>query len=171
MSRLRRIAECDRIFFVTTYLSRNVRPFSDSEYGLLLRTLDQVRSATGLLLIGHVRMPDHVHLLFVTRLATMPHQFKFKSGYAVQRLRQWPGPLWQPRYFDFICRRRKDVTAKLFYIHQNPVTRNLVQCPDEWKWSSAAFYTRAAQCTLQPDLMDLCGDPNELLWLSPYHTL
>jgi len=68
MSRLRRIEECDRVFFVTTTLSKNVRPFALRGYELLLRILDDVRRTTGFLLIGSVLMPDYAHLLFVTRL-------------------------------------------------------------------------------------------------------
>ena|ERR1700739_851908 len=116
-------------------------------------------------------MPDHAHLLFVTRLESVSHlmhQWKFKSGYAVQNFRHRSGALWQPRYFDFICRRASDVSNKLAYIHQNPVTRNLVTSPEQWRWSSAASYAAKGCSPLEPDCMDCSGDPDELLWPAPY---
>jgi putative transposase len=167
MSRIRRIAQCDRFFFITTNLSRNVPLLRPVEMDLLLAILDAVRRSIGFPLLGYVVMPDHCHLLFVTRLDSLSrimHRWKFKSGYAVQRHRRHSGSFWQPRYFDYICRRTRDVSEKLLYIHQNPVTRNLVANPEDWKWSSAASYQKKGQSPLEPDCMDLSGDPDELLW-------
>jgi len=167
MSRIRRIAECNRFFFITTNLSNNVPFLRPAEMDLLLGILGAVRRSIGFLLLGYVVMPDHCHLLFVTRtdsLSHIMHQWKFKGGYAVQHHRHHSGPFWQPRYFDSICRRTRDVSKKLLYIHQNPVTRNLVTHPEDWKWSSAASYQNKGQSPLEPDCLDLSADPDELLW-------
>ena len=170
MSRLRRIAEWDRLFFITTNLAPNAPFLQPPEMDLLLDVLNTVRRATGFLLLGYVAMPDHAHLLFAARTASMSHimhQWKFKAGYAIQQRRHRSGAFWQPRYFDFICRRSRDVTNKLLYIHQNPVTRNLVANPEDWRWSSAAFYLKKGVSRLEPDFLDFSGDPDELLWTAP----
>jgi putative transposase len=174
MSRIRRIAECDRFFFITTNLSRNVPLLRPPEMDMLLVILDGVRQALGFQLLAYAVMPEHAHLLFVTRLETVSHimhQWKFKSGFAVQRYRSHSGAFWQPRYFDFICRHGRDVSAKLDYIHQNPVSRKLVGKPEDWRWSSAAFYLRKGQSAIEPDHVDISGDPEELLWPAPYRNL
>src|SRR5271154_3784507 len=138
MSRLRRIAQTDRVFFITTGISRNVPFLRPQEMDLLLEVLDTVRTSLNFQLLGYVVMPDHAHLLFATQIESLSHimhQWKFKTGYAVQRFRHHSGAFWQPSYFDFICRRTSDVSNKLCYIHQNPVIANLALYPEKWKWS------------------------------------
>src|SRR6266481_6215176 len=103
MSRLRRIAEFERFFFITTNLSKNVPLLRPAEMGMLLEILEAVRGGLDILLLGYVIMPDHCHLLFKGRrqsLSYVMHQWKFKTGYAVQRYRHHSGAFWQPRYFD-----------------------------------------------------------------------
>jgi len=170
MSRLRRIAEFERFFFITTNLSKNVPLLRPAEMDMLLEILQAVRGGLDILLLGYVIMPDHCHFLFKARrqsLSYVMHQWKFKAGFAVQRHRHHCGAFWQPRYFDFICRRVRDISEKMLYIHQNPVAENLVTRPEGWKWSSAAFYLKQGQSPLQPDRVDFSGDPDELLWPAP----
>jgi len=170
MSRLRRIAEFQRFFFITSNISKSVPLLRSVEMDMLLGILETVRCGLGFRLLGYVVMPDHCHLLFETRresLCYIMHQWKFKSGYAVQQYRKHSGALWQPRFFDFICRLARDVSDKLYYIHQNPVIQNLVPRPEEWKWSSAAFYLKKGQSPIKPDLVEFSGDPDELLWPAP----
>jgi len=138
---------------------------------LLLRILSDVRQSLAFQLFGYVIMPDHAHLLLLTRVKLLPHimhQWKFKSAYAIQQLRRVSGPFWQRRYFDFICRRNRDLSLKLEYIHQNPVARSLVTVADAWRWSSAASYRERGGSPIEPDLMDFSGDPDELLWPAPF---
>ena len=32
------------------------------------------------------------------------------------------------------------IGEKLQYMHENPVVRGLVECPEQWAWSSFSFY-------------------------------
>ena len=61
MSRLRRIEQQDRIFFVTSNLARGVPNLSETERDLVLNSLGETRTAHKFLLFGYVVMPDHVH--------------------------------------------------------------------------------------------------------------
>ncbi len=63
MSRLRRIADRDRIFFVTTNILKTVAPLSPPERDLLLQVLDALRTSHNCLILGYVIMPNHAHLL------------------------------------------------------------------------------------------------------------
>ena len=167
MSRLRRIAESDRYFFITTKLSNRVPRLRPPETDLLLDHMDRTRQSMDVFLLGYVLMPDHCHLLLLAcseSISHVMHQWKFKTGFAVQQYRHHSGPFWQPRYFDFICRRLRDVSDKLAYIHQNPVSERLVRYPEEWKWSSAATYLKKGYSPIAPDLLELNGDPDTLLW-------
>jgi len=174
MSRLRRIAECDRVFFLTTNLANGVTPLTAAERDVVLRAIDESRNSSDVLILGYVVMPDHVHLLVACRaesISKVMHQWKFKSGFSIQKLRGAKGPLWQARYFDFICRRNRDVSDKLRYIHENPVSAGLVRQSDAWPWSSASHYAQTAVPSLVPDRMEFSGDPNTLLWPAPWRSL
>ena len=171
VSRLRRIEQQDRIFFVTSNLARGAADLSPIERDLVLNSLSETRTTHGFLLFGYVVMPDHIHALFAviaSSLAEIMHQWKASTARSVQKLRGKHGPLWQARYFDFICRRTRDVANKLDYIHENPVMAGLVSRADEWRWSSAGFYAKTRAPLVVPDIMDFSGDPDELLWPAPW---
>lgn len=112
---------------------------SDNPRRVFERTLEQVRLWYGLYVFGYVIMPEHVHLL-----VSEPRTEELSS--AIQMLKQLVArrlchgkadtPFWQARYYDFNVFTRKKWVEKLRYIHRNPVTRGLVQSPEDWKWSS-----------------------------------
>ncbi|HET9408295.1 MAG TPA: hypothetical protein VFO39_13730 [Candidatus Sulfotelmatobacter sp.] len=41
-----------------------------------------------------------------------------------------------PNYYDFNVWSERKFIEKLRYLHRNPVTRGLVQRPEDWPWSS-----------------------------------
>ncbi len=47
---------------------------------------------------------------------------------------------WQARYYDFNVWTEKKWIEKLCYLHRNPVTRGLVDKPEDWQWSSFRHY-------------------------------
>lgn len=48
--------------------------------------------------------------------------------------------IWNKRGHDFNIDREKTLAEKLNYCHTNPVTRELVNHPEQWPWSSYRFY-------------------------------
>jgi putative transposase len=143
VTRLSRIADGERIFFVTTNLRRHSVPLTGSERDLLLKQIQRQRAADEFLVFGYVIMPSHVHLLFTpNRVGLIAIMREFKSCAAQQLTmgRRSHGAIWQPRYFDFVLRRGGDFWDKLAYIHQNPLEAGLVQEADRWPWSSAPHY-------------------------------
>jgi putative transposase len=173
MTRLRRIEELDRIFFVTFNVERGVKALSDAERDLVLQTLGALRGPDDFALFGYVVMPDHTHLLLWPRsvsLVRILRDLKSKTGFAIAKSRNAHGQIWQRSYFDFICRRARDFGDKLEYIHQNPVAANLVQRAEIWPWSSCRHYARLGESPIKPDFMEFSGDPNELLWPAPWRS-
>lgn len=92
--------------------------------------------------LGYVVMPEHVHLLFSEppdhehhALATALQAMKISSA---RRLRE--RPFWQRRYYDFNVFSHDKRVEKLRYMHRNPVKRGLVECPEDWEWSSFRSY-------------------------------
>ena len=174
MTRLRRIEELDRIFFVTFNVERGVGDLSEAERDLVLRTLGELRGPGDFALFGYVVMPDHAHLLLWPKsvsLVRILRDLKSKTGFYIAKSRDRHGQIWQRSYFDFICRRARDFGEKLEYIHQNPVAARLVQRAENWAWSSYRHYARLGESPIRPDLIEFSGDPNELLWPAPWRPL
>jgi putative transposase len=174
MTRLQRIEDRDRIFFITFNLERGVTALAPEERDVVLRVLHEVRGPDDFGLHGYVVMPDHIHLLLWPRgvsLIRILRDLKSKSGYAIAKNRCRHGPIWQRSYFDFICRRTRDFSAKLEYIHRNPVSAGLVEKAEDWRWSSVRHYTKQGLPPIVVDAIDFSGDPNELLWPAPWRPL
>ena len=58
---------------------------------------------------------------------------------------------WQRRFYDFNVWSHKKRKEKLDYMHSNPVKRGLARRPQDWPWSSYAFYAGGAQPLLGID--------------------
>ena len=171
MSRLRRIERNGRHFFVTAHVARGVSPFTAEERNFCLTSLSKTRAKHRFHLFAYVVMPDHAHLLvqiFDSDLPAIVRDWKRESAFAIGRARKTTGALWQARYFDFILRRARDFAEKFEYIHQNPVAAGLVERPEDWRWSSCAFYARAGSVMLEPDVFDRPVDGDAPLWPAPW---
>lgn len=107
-----------------------------------------------------VLMPDHFHLLLRPKdQAQTIEQIlrRIKSGFAYSVINRWDklhAPILK-RITDKRGRRRfwqsgggydrnifseEELIEKIGYIHRNPVNRQLVDRPSDWKWSSARWY-------------------------------
>lgn len=174
MTRLRRIEEYDRIFFVTFNIERGVSHLCAAERDLVLATLGELRRPLDFALFGYVIMTDHAHLLLWPKglsLICILRDLKSRTGFAIAKRRRTRGRIWQRSYFDFICRRVRDFGTKLEYIHENPVAAGLVKHAEDWQWSSYRHYARLGNVPVKPDFMEFSGDPNELLWPAPWRPL
>jgi len=171
VSRLRRIADRDRIFFLTTNLASGVPQLAPIERDAVIKQIGRQRSSDDFLLFGYVVMPSHLHLLLMPSglgLASSMHRLKRFTAQHVNSYRGKQGALWQPRYFDFVLRRVADFWDKLDYIHNNPVEAGLTSAPSGWSWSSAAHYFKSGQPPVLVDPADLPADRNALLWPAPW---
>jgi putative transposase len=169
MSRLRRIEQAHRFFFVSTKLAPQCSPFSPGERTLVFHDLKAIRSSHDFLLFAYVVMPTHLHLLLYPREATLTdilRDLKSRSAVTLHKARASDGPIWQPRFFDFACRKVRDFWEKVEYIHQNPVRAGLASMPAEWLWSSATGGKGLA--VLRPDPIELPADGNALIWPAPW---
>jgi putative transposase len=168
MSRLRRLATRDRIFFVTANLLRQTVPFNQTERDEILRVIDSQHARGAFWLYGYVVMPTHVHLVLRPHNADISQcmrAIKSIAALRVMRLRNEKGPLWQPRYFDNIIRHVGDLWKKLEYIHQNPFVAGLVARMEDWRWSSINAYIPQRVPPIPIDRpFDLPADEHALLW-------
>jgi len=159
-SRLHRYYGSGHFHFVTTSCYHR-RPLLNSprRRGLFLKILEQVRKRYGLIVVGYVVMPEHVHLLISEpdrgTPSTVMQVLKQRFGRRVLgewRRRSRPaqgklwqeaievGHVWQKRFYDFVVRTDRKKVEKLNYMHNNPVVRGLVLEPGQWRWSSYRWY-------------------------------
>ena len=108
---------------------------------IFLDSLELTRQRYNFDVLGYVVMPEHVHLLIGE-----PEDREIPLSKALQSLklsvskRLPQSPFWQTRYYDFNVLTRDKRVEKLKYMHRNPVTRELVQRPEDWPWSSYRHY-------------------------------
>jgi putative transposase len=174
MTRLRRIETLHRFFFVTFNLAKSSTPLQPTERTILLHTLNTLRHPNNFALYGYVVMPTHAHLLLYPEIMSLPtimRLLKTNSTGAFEKFRPLSQPLWHRSYHDFICRRSRDFSNKLEYIHKNPKAAGLVADPAEWQWSSYLYYQTKAKLPVPIDEIHFSGDPNQLLWPAPWRRL
>ena len=171
MTRLRRIEDRHRFFFVTTNLALGTRPLIPTERDLILNVLSGQRSLGELFLFGYAVMPTHVHLLLHPHnkdLVQIMRNLKSRTGFEILRARGGRGTFWQERYFDTIIRRVHNFWEKLEYIHRNPVEAGLVEKKEDWPWSSYRHYLRRMDVPVPVDPVGFAVDGNEFLWPAPW---
>ena len=140
----------------------------------LAEAINQARRDLDFSLWAYVFMPEHVHMI------VWPRQVKYNisdirkaikapvASQAIQYLEEH-APKWIPR----ITRQRGSKTERLFwqsgggydrnvdsgrtllsmieYDHANPVRRGLAVRPEDWKWSSAAWFLLRKEIPLKVD--------------------
>ncbi len=124
-----------------------------SRRDLFLNVLEQTRQRYRFVVYGYVVMPEHFHLLMCEPQEGDPSKAMqiVKQVYAQRFLRLLPssegtfsstGPrhVWQARFYDFNVWTEHKRVEKLRYMHRNPVTRGLVDKPEQWPWSSFRDY-------------------------------
>ena len=158
---LKRYYETNALHFITFSCAERKPLLTAERRDLFEQVLEEMRVRYQFVVVGYVVMPEHIHLLisepeeatpstviqamklsFVRRLA--------KDGCAISRAvyAREVGKLrtpasnhfWMRRFYDFNVWSEAKISEKLHYIHQNPVTRGLVERPEDWKWSSFRAY-------------------------------
>ncbi|MEQ8616832.1 MAG: transposase [Lacipirellulaceae bacterium] len=129
----------------------------------MAESIESARSELNFQVWAYVFMPDHVHLIIhpnatLYDIAAIRGAIKAPVARKAIEYLALEAPDWIPR----ISRKRGSKTERLFwqsgggydrnvtfggtllkmidYIHLNPVRRGLVERPEEWKWSSAAWF-------------------------------
>ncbi|HOI56879.1 MAG TPA: transposase [Phycisphaerae bacterium] len=145
----------------------------------VIEAIRTVRTRHNVSLLAYVIMPEHVHLLVwprqkgyrVERLLydlKRPVSIKARrfledndggdllSRLTVVRGRTRTFRFWQAGGgFDRNLVDRRSLRCVAEYIHGNPVRRGLVTSPQDWPWSSAAFWNGRTDVPLDMDSMDV----------------
>jgi hypothetical protein len=168
MPRLCRIADGDRVFFVTLNLAPQAAPLSASERRVVLEQLGRQRASGDFLLFGYVVMPDQLQLLLApsrSSLLAAMDRLKRCTEQRIAALRHKHGPIWQDRPCDTRLRRVGDFWDKLELIHKSTVQAAHARKAGSWQWSSAAPRAGARMPLVPVDVADLPPEP--AAWLHP----
>ena len=89
---------------------------------------------------AYVVLSNHVHMLAQPR--TAPNRFmKSLKGFTAREANRILGrtgqPFWQAESFDHWVRNSGEHARIQTYIEENPVKAGLVQCTEDYRWSSA----------------------------------
>lgn len=137
-TRLKRYHTTGAYHFITFSCYRRLT-FLNDDYSRITfeTTLEQLRTRHQFYIFGYVLMPEHVHLLVsepkLHQLSTTLNVLKHETSHILKADRK---QFWQRRYYDFNVLTQAKLVEKLRYIHRNPVTRGLVENPEDWSWSS-----------------------------------
>jgi putative transposase len=160
---LERFQEARCLHFITFSCYHRKPLLSSSARDIFEHTLERTRQWYGFCISAYVVMPEHVHLL-----VTEPERAKLsvalqmlKQNVANEVKSQLPHPVaksatrmghpraefhfWQKRYYDFNVWSEDRLAEKLAYIHANPVSRGLVEHPEDWPWSSFRHYVSGVE--------------------------
>src|SRR5262249_25379038 len=118
--------------------------------------LDEIRMRHGFLLIGYVVMPEHVHLLLTEpAIGDVSKAVQVVKQNVCRNIGLTNGkpasPFWQRRFYDFNVWSEDKLKEKLDYMHANPVQRQLVTHPKDWRWSSWSYYSSGADAPIRID--------------------
>jgi putative transposase len=140
---LKRFHESHQLHFLTFSCYKRQPKFCTIESRTIFESaLERVRQQYELCVYGYVVMPEHVHMLVnEPERGTLAQAMQsLKQGVARRLALRAPESFWQARYYDFNVWSERKFVEKLRYIHRNPVTRGLVNRPEDWAWSSFRHY-------------------------------
>ncbi len=123
---------------------------------------------------AYVIMPEHVHLILVpredARIASILTTIKQSVSKRALNWLKNNSPEFLPQIedvqpngkrsfrfwqrgggYDRNLRSVRDIHEKIRYVHQNPVTRELVERPSDWEWSSASAWESSGDSPLPID--------------------
>lgn len=163
MRRNRVITEQTPCWFITTTMVDWLPLLlDDSYYAVLSDSINFYCKKYMADICGYVWMPNHIHcIVFFNNSRLLPSFMrdfkKYTAGQIRRKLQTDRGDLvqekleyeirtqqykiWMDRYDAVPLWKREHILTKLEYIHNNPVKRNLVVEADEYKYSSAWYYS------------------------------
>ena len=122
----------------------------EGDYAAFEHILEQAFQRIPLRILGYCVMPNHWHMV-VWPLADQNQEvsefFRWLTVTHVQRRHAHyhsagEGHLYQGRFKSFPVESDEHLYTVLRYVERNPLRANLVECAQDWRWSSLWRYTK-----------------------------
>ena len=142
-----RLAFDGSVHFVTLVTRVRGNWFADENICTqVLQWFEGYRAKFGLICYGYVLMPDHLHALLQQTgdgnpISDAVGGFKRMTAMKSRPFNYPQGSLWRTTYDDVLVPGSEAAKTKLVYMHNNPIRRGMVEFPEGFRWSSAAWYT------------------------------
>ncbi len=179
-----RISKDSPVYYLTSVAHSRLPVFQTARLkDLMCQGLDEARTSAKFLIFAYVIMPDHLHALigsdrdpsdvlrYVNGISGR-HIINFlkEAGYesSLQKLRHATGlrehkySLWNHHPNLKLITTENGLMEKANYIHQNPVRAGLVECAEDYRWSSIRYW----QCKPLED-EPLMVDIDQIYWHKP----
>jgi len=124
-------------------LARNPVFLSDKHYEIFLELIDEVHNRYQAEIHAYCLMGNHYHLLIRTPLGNISRIMRHLDGVYTQRFNlsvKRDGPLFRGRFKSVLVEADVYFLRLSRYIHLNPVKAELVNKPEQYKWSSYNAY-------------------------------
>lgn len=117
--------------------------FEDSDYRHYLALLQERCLKEQVSVWAYCLMPNHVHLIVVPEteagLRRAIGETHRRYTQAINKRMGWSGYLWQGRFASSPMDQNY-LLAAVRYVERNPLAAGLVESPQDYLWSSAAFH-------------------------------
>lgn len=146
MSNIRRYKQDGYVYFVTTNTYSRREIFREQWACEFLRSIiAYYKFIFKFKLYSYCIMPEHVHMIIQTLskqydISTIMKEIKGTFGREFNILIRKKGNIWQRKFYDSVIRNNRDLIVKINYIFENPVRKNIVKNPTQYKFSSARSY-------------------------------
>ena len=158
------ISKDDPCLFITAVAKNRLPVFQREAIKLTTcQAIDEARTSCGFLLFAYVLMPDHVHLItdrprepsvvlqFIKGIVSRRVLGYLKENNYETSLRKLQHDDWKRNHRYSLWQHDSDVFSivseaafrqKVNYIHQNPVRAKLVDNAEDYRWSSARYWSK-----------------------------
>ena len=161
MKRYKIYPETTSFYFCTDTIVEWQCIFKEDKYfQVIIDSFNYCRKEKGLLLLGYVIMPNHIHYIVSSKdgydLAGIIRDFKRYTSTQLTNLlvedneklliyifrkagkrQKTKIKIWQDDYHPLAITSEKWFKEKMEYMHYNPVRKGFVVNPEDWKYSSA----------------------------------
>jgi len=110
--------------------------FAGDALRVLYDEWEKARQALGLKILAYCVMPNHIHILLWAERGESIRSFLHRTLAQTSRRLQPGGGFWKERPHTLPIYSRAVLIAKMDYMHQNPLRKELVANPEEWEHSS-----------------------------------
>jgi len=140
MTRPLRIEYPNAVYHVTSRGNARGKIFlGDQDRENFLSVLDAVVKRYNWLCHAYCLMDNHYHLMIETPDANLSRGMRQLNGVYTQKYNWWhskTGHIFQGRYKAILVEKENYLLELCRYVVLNPVRANMVDKPEEWKWSS-----------------------------------
>ena len=129
---------------------------SNEDYLYYLENLKQWKKNLGCKIYAYCLMTNHVHLIIdpcnkIENLALLMKRVSGRQTRYVNKLEGRKGTLWEGRYKSSPIKQDEYLLACCRYVELNPIRAEIVDAPENYKWSSYRCKTGIEK----PDWLDL----------------